>query len=447
MKRVKNRAMAVLLLAVVFLAGLSLYVVQFAAKGAEWVSFAPNKSVFSEGALRAGTLLDREGVVLSEMEDGRRVYGESAAVRKATLHAVGDAAGKIGTGALNVYASKLTGYNPITGVYTRAGEGKTVYLTIDSELNVTALEALDGRRGAVAVMNYKTGELLCMVSSPTFDPQAPPEDVETNDRYEGVYLNRFLSSAYTPGSVYKLITAAAAIEQIPDIYDRTFECAGTLPVGGDRVTCPSAHGTLSFEDALAVSCNCTFGVLALELGPEMMHDYARQYGITQRLDMLGTRSAAGRYDMAEAESIDLAWSGSGQYNTLVSPAAMLRFVSAVANDGKAVQPVLLRPRGLSALKPAATERLFQTDTAQKLAEMMSYNVYRTYSQERFPGLELYAKSGTAEVGRDVAAHAWFAGYITNEGYPLAFVVIIENGGGGLTNAGSVANKVLQRAVS
>ena len=132
-------------------------------------------------------------------------------------------------------------------------------------LNEIAYDALDGHSGTVAVYNYETGDVICMVSSPSFDPADPPDLSESDEGYEGVYINRFLSSVYTPGSVFKIVTAAAAIENIDDIYERDFECSGSLDVGGDSVTCTSAHGSLKFEDALAVSCNCAFAQLALEI--------------------------------------------------------------------------------------------------------------------------------------------------------------------------------------
>ncbi len=96
-------------------------------------------------------------------------------------------------------------FNPITGVVSPFGSsvtGSNIKLTISSDVSAAALQALNGKKGAVAVYNYKTGEVLCMVSSPTFDPLNIPSDIETNSTYEGVYLNNALSSTYTPGSIF-----------------------------------------------------------------------------------------------------------------------------------------------------------------------------------------------------------------------------------------------------
>ncbi len=444
MRKVGGRANALLILAALILTGLALWVARLIAKGPDWVSFAPNKTVYSDGVLALGTVTDRDGLVLSGASGGQRYYADDAAVRASTLHAVGDIGGNIGTGALKAFASRLIGYDFFSGAYSRAGAGKTVALSIDADLNVAAYEALGGRKGTVAVVNYETGELVCMVSSPSFDPQNPP-DLE-DSRYEGVYLNRFLSSAYTPGSTFKLVTLAAAIENIDGLYDRVFACDGGLNVGGETVTCSGVHGELKIEDALAVSCNSAFGELALELGGDTLARYAEKLGLTESLEIDGIQTAAGNFTAAPDETSYLAWSGIGQYEDTVCPAAMLRLVSAIANGGRAVDLTLLKPSGLGSVLPAGSERLMSADTADKIATMMNYNVYKTYGQENFPGLELYAKSGTAEVGGGAAPHAWFVGFITNQDYPLAFVAVVENGGGGSHSAGPVVNAVLQAAV-
>jgi peptidoglycan glycosyltransferase len=446
MKRVNTRAGALLILCALVLVGLSFYIFRFITKGRMWVSFPSNLTVYSDGILKVGTVLDRNGVLLTDVSGGSRLYADNASVRKATLHAVGDLGGNIGTGALSAFASRLIGYDILSGAYTRSGEGKDIYLTIDAQLNVTAYKALNGKKGAVGVMNYKTGELLCMVSSPSFDPTDMPDLESGGEKYEGIFINRFLSSAYTPGSTFKLVTLAAAMENIPDLYDRAFQCDGSLKIGGDVVNCTKKHGELSIEDALAVSCNSTFAQLALELGADKLSLYADKFGLTKSLKVDGIMTASGSFDKAEAETADLAWSGIGQYNDTVCPANMLRFVGAIANGGVAVDMSLICDKGLAGIIPPGSDRLLSKETADKIATMMNYNVYKSYGEGNFPGLELYAKSGTAEVGGSLQPHAWFVGYITNEDYPLAFVVIVENGGSGSKTAGAVANTVLQAAV-
>ena len=446
MKKVEKRALYALLLVAMAIAGMGFYIVRYIVSGGEWAGASFNATAYSGGTLTVGVLTDRNGVVLADITDGKRTFADSADVRKATLHAVGDLHGNIGTGAMTVYAPKLIGYNIITGAYSRTGRGRTVALTIDSRLNVEAYKALNGRRGAVMVINYKTGDVLCMVSNPSFDPSKPPDNVDNDPKYEGVYLNRAISSALTPGSTYKLLTAAAAIENISGIFDRTFECKGSLKVGNGTVICSRTHGKLTFEEALTVSCNSVFGELALELGADILASYSEEYGLTKRTTVGGITTAKGVFDKAKPDTADLAWSGIGQYNDTVCPAAMLRYVGAIANGGKAVKMNLLEKSGISTVLSGSADRIMRSDTAQSLGAKMDYSVHQKNVVGNFPGLKLHAKSGTAEVGGGKNSHAWFTGYITNEDYPLAFVVVVENGGGGFAIASPIANKVLQAAV-
>ena len=168
----------------------------------------------------------------------------------ATLHVVGDLYGNVGTGALTAFAKQLTGYTLLGGAYG-ATEGSDVYLTIDADLNEVAYEALNGRKGTVAVYNYETGEILCLVSSPSYDPVNIPDDLESNEAYEGAYVNRFFSATFTPGSVFKTVTLAAAVEEIPDLTERTWVCDGSAEIGGGTVTCAAAHGEQDIRQALA----------------------------------------------------------------------------------------------------------------------------------------------------------------------------------------------------
>lgn len=438
MKKIKKRAYFALIIAFALLAGMGIYMLRLWKDGGDWVMLRANQSVFSDGALDRGTVTDRNGVVLATAGDGVFSYAADETVRRACLHAVGDFGGHFGTGALSVFDEKLAGYNFFTGVTSINDDGGTVRLSIDASLNAAAYNALAGRRGAVLVSNYETGEILCMVSTPSYDPNNTPD--VSQPAYEGVYLNRALSSTYTPGSVFKLVTLAAAIENIPDLQQRSFYCAGSVVVAGNTVKCTGVHGEQTIELALANSCNCAFSELSQELGADKLYEYTEKYGFLEPLKIDGIETAAGRFDKAEAGSSDLSWSGIGQYNDLTSPISMLRYTAAVANGGIAREPTLLK-KGRS-----RETTLMSEETAKKIAEMMSYTVSYAYGTWRFPGLDIHAKTGTAEVG-DGKSHAWFTGYITNEGSPLAFTVVIENGGGGLAAAGPVANAVLQAAVS
>lgn len=448
MKRIEKRASVCLMLAAALLLGLGLFAFRFFFSGGKWVAQPFNYH------LQSGRVLDRDGDVLSWVDaNGKRQYYESETVRKATLHAVGDRGGMIGTSALVAFADKLSGYNPLTGVYTPMGAGNDLYLTLDARYNYLAYSALNGRKGAVGVYNYETGEILCMVSSPTFDPLDPPTVAEGDERYDGVYLNRFLSGTFVPGSVFKTVTLAAAIENLPDLYDRRWTCTGSTQVGGGAVTCPEVHGDMDIYDALARSCNGVFATLAVELGADTIQRYADKAGLTGNYSVSGIKTAAGRFDAAGASANQLGWAGVGQYSDAVNPCALMVYMGAIANGGRATVPQLVLKKesafGLntSLYLKSDTGRLIEPDTAAKVADMMARNVTASYGSKRFPNMDICAKSGTAEVGGDKAPNAWFAGFLRNADAPYAFVVLVENGGSGADNAGAVAAKILDALVN
>ena len=425
MKKVKRRATAALLIAALLVVGLAVYLVRLADDGGAWASY------FS-GGTPGGTILDRNGVVLYSSDEDGYSFAEDWSTRVSCYHLLGDPNGNVRTGALRQFRDRLAGYSFVEG----ATSGKTISLSVDSTLNVTAYSALAGRNGAVMLMDYTTGEVLCMVSSPGDDPENP-----SSEPADGTYLNKCLSSSFTPGSVFKLVTLAAAIDNIPDLFERSLWCEGEMIADGALLTCTGNHGSQTIEQALANSCNCAFGTLALELGPELMAEYAEKLGMTASLQLDGMDVLPGSFTKGGAGSVGLAWSGVGQYEDLVCPYAMLRYVSAIANGGSVYEPTLLGHGSLD----RETE-LLSAETAQRIAEMMNYNVQNAYGSWVFPGLDVSAKTGTAEVG-DGTSHAWMTGFLNDPAHPYAFVVILEHAGGGLANAGPVANTVLQAAVS
>ncbi len=452
MKRIYKRTVAALLVVVLFVCGFGLYLFRYIKDGDEWVTFAVNRHAYTNGVLTTGSIYDRNGELLAGIEDGGRVFSDDYTVRRATLHVVGDAEGNIGTGLLTSYATTLMGYDLINGAYSRTGEGNSIYTTLDAELCATALNALGGSKGAVVVYNYETGEVVCMVSAPGFDPNDPPEIDGEDDRYDGAYINRAISSTFTPGSIFKVVTLAAAIENLPDLWDKTFTCTGEIEVGGEIITCSGVHGTIGIEDALAMSCNVAFAQLSLELGAEKIERYAEKAGLLDSFDLGKLTVAGGRYDRAPEGSADLAWSGIGQYNDLVNPLAMARYMGAIAAQGRAANPQLIdkvrTPLGLpgAITWPSGHTRLMSSSTADTLKQMLRYNVTSYYGEWRFPGLAVCAKSGTAEVAEGDAPHAWFTGFLDDPENPYAFAVIVENGGWGVSVAGAVANQVLQQLV-
>ena len=429
MKRIKRRAAAALVLAILVVVWLGAFTVRLARDGGEWAAYSANRHIYQNGILSGGTITDRNGVVLAKSENGSFSYAEDAALRTAVLHAVGDVRGYTGTSALTLFAPALSGYDFVRGT---PGGGADLALSLDSEVQRTAYESLAGRAGAVFVYNYENGEILCMASSPSYDPTETPDG-----SIDGLFLNRCIGAAYTPGSVFKLVTLLAAYENIPDLGERRFWCEQEIEIGGDIVHCTGWHGEQTVEQALANSCNCAFAAIARELGGETIAKYAEKLGLSGSLTLDGAETASGHFAQAAAGSSLEAWSGIGQHEDLVTPYAMARYCGAIAAGGIAHEPTLLLGG-----KNGST-RLLTAEAAEYLGGCMNYNVIYGYGSERFPGLDLCAKSGTAELG-DGTTNAWFTGYLKS-GAPLAFAVVIENGGGGLTNAGALANTVLQKA--
>ena len=181
----------------------------------------------------------------------------------------------------------MVGFSLITGT---SGTGNTIKLTLDANLNNAAYQAMAGRKGVAALYNYETGEVLCMLSTPSFDPADDAEAAKVaagDSNYDGAYLNRFLSGTYTPGSTFKLVTAAAALETLHNEDSFSYTCTGSLTLNGEKITCPSVHGTQDFATALANSCNGAFATLATQVGGKTLEKYAKEAGLTSKVNVNG----------------------------------------------------------------------------------------------------------------------------------------------------------------
>ena len=446
MKKIEKRAIMCLLLAFVLLTGVGIFSYRYVAHGDDWASYEGNRDVYNEGDLSKGKLYDTNGTLLMQNTPDGMIFNDDASVRTALMHITGDKDNNISTGANRAFTDELIGYNLINGVYSLNNAGKDVSLTLDANICATAYEALAGRSGTVGVYNYKTGEILCMVSSPTYDPVDPPSEPE-----DGVYINRFTSATFVPGSIFKLVTAAAAIENLDDAYTWEINCTGSVSYGGEyAVTDVSAHGTVDLEKALEVSCNCYFGQLAEKLGPDLLEKYTEKAGLMTSYDIDGIKTTEGTFDFPDSGR-NLAWTGIGQWEDMINPCSMMVYMGAIANGGEATHPNIVKPTTFMGKQidkiTTKTTNMIDSTTAASLTEMMANNVVSHYGSENFPGLSLCAKSGTAEVGDYKEPHAWFAGFLNDDSNPYAFIVLVENSGYGADVAGAVANTVMQAVVN
>ena len=443
MKKLEKRSLICILIAAVLLGGMGLFVYRYIVHGGEWATFYGNTQIYTDGMLNRGTVTDRNDELLMDCTPDGIVYNNDYTTRVATVHAVGDPKGNIPTGAINVFRSQLIGFDLLNGTYDTSSDGKKIKLTIDAKANVAAYNALGGRTGTVGVMNWKTGELLTMVSTPSFDP-AGSLPTDTGSSY---YFNNFMSGLLTPGSTFKLVTSAAVIDTLPDRDSFTFNCDGINKLGNEKLVDVESHGKVDFKSALAKSCNGAFGALTREVGAKTMREYVDRVGLTKPVVINGVETAAGSFDFPDDNDIKLSWAGIGQADDQVNPCAMLVYMGAIANGGEAIQPTLIK--SATFLKKIAGGKsmgnYLDQSTAEELRRMMKNNVKKNYGEGNYPGLDLYAKSGTAEVGD--RSDSWFVGFIDNEDAPYAFVVWVKGGGFGSSTAGPIARTVLNQLIN
>ncbi len=446
MNRIAGRSIITLILALVLIVGLGFFIVEYVTKADTWVVSSGSPHIYNGDNIDCGVIVDRERYLLADLE-GEREYSQSESLRRSTVHWLGDRYGNISAPAISHYASQIAGFDLVSGVYSHADAAGMVELTLSAKVQQAALEAMGDYKGTVAVYNYKTGQILCAVTTPTYDPDNPPDITQdTSGAYEGVYLNRFTQSTYIPGSIYKIVTLAAALETIPDIQDRTFTCTGSYEVQGEKITCESTHGQQSLKNAFSNSCNCAFAQIAIELGGETLEAFSKKFGITQPVTFDGITTAAGNYEASGAD-VNVAWSGVGQYNNQINPCSYLTFMSAIAGNGQRVNPYLVERITVSntqtyQAKTDNGEKILSEKTVQVLQEYLRNNVAARYGDGNFPGLTVCAKTGTAQVGGEQKPNAMLAGFCADEQYPLAFIVCVEDAGYGSAVCIPIAAKVL-----
>lgn len=457
MKMTSRRGLVVLLLVVAVLAGLGFLGFKLAVNGETWATLRANEHLTENGSfIAAGHIIDRNGEILAKTENNERIYNDSERIRRSTLHIVGDTEGYISSGVQTAYKTQLIGYNKVTGLHSlvKNGRGNDVKLTLDSELCSIAYDKLNGRKGVVAAYNYKTGELLCSVSSGNYDIRNKPTEEEIakneNGQYDGIYMNRLIDGLYTPGSTFKIVTAASVLENKKNINNWEYVCEGETTIDGVKVTCPHRHGKLTFKTAFSNSCNCAFAELGADLGKEKLTSTAKEFGFGESFSFGRVNTEKSRIDLEKAKKGDIAWAGVGQYTTLVNPYHMLTLVGAVANNGTAALPYAVSsvatPEGRVLEETLSESREYiSPEVAKKVKELMRFTVEDNYGDWRFKGLQMCGKTGTAEVSDNDKPHSWFVGFSENPSCPVAIVVVVENGGWGSSAALPVASAVMEGA--
>ena len=412
-----------------------------------------------------GTIVARDGTVLAQSGPGGRTYPLGAAA----AHAVGYASARFGTAGLesaydDALSPRAVANDPlgeIAALFERrprpvAIRGATIVTTLDPAVQTALYDALAQHdRAAGVALDPRTGEVLALASVPSFDP----------DRLDAIFatlanathsplLDRATDGLYPPGSTFKIVTAAAALDAGVVTLDSTFDDSGSLPVGAFTVhdNEGEATGSQDLTGAFALSSNVDFAQLALWLGPERWSEETSRWGFG---DAVGFTLPVARDRVPAAAELSpgvLAQLGFGQADLLVTPLRMALVAATVASGGTEPRPYLVRAlraggRESTLEVPAPLATPISTETASQVGGMMVAVVRRgTGTAAALPNVEVAGKTGTATnpAGR---SHAWFVAYAPADAPRVAVAIVVENAGYGGDVAAPIARRVIAAALA
>ncbi len=427
-------------------------------KGEEYMNHPANQRqwIAEQNTLR-GDICDRDGEILAyskKDEEGNqeRIYKYP----KLFAHVIGYSSKVYGKSQLELTYNKelagLTEASGIAGAFDENKKGDTVQLTVSYKLQKKASDLMGNRNGAVVAMNPQTGEILCMVSTPSFDTssKALSQSWQTlSENQEAPFLNRAVSGLYPPGSVIKTVILSAALEN--GLEDEIINDEGSIEIKG--VTFPNtknkAYGEITLEEAYNVSSNVAFISTGVKLGGEKVKAYYERFGIGSRIDFdLPMYSSKFGYDRKMTDD-QVALASIGQGNVLVTPLQMAMMTSTIANGGRVVKPYLVKKvtnsLGVTVANGSSTtiNRAIREETAKKVAEYMTSTVEKgTASRAGVRGIKVAGKTGTAENEKEGKEHAWFVGFAPADNPQIAIAVVLEySGGTGGGNAAPIASEL------
>ena len=407
-----------------------------------------------------GSILDRDGNVLaSSSAAGTREYNDADAA-----HVVGYLSAQYGSdGAELAFNSLLSGQaggswlDAFKSEFTRDSlHGLDVKLTIDPKIQAAAVSALGDRPGAVVALDPRNGQVLALVSYPTYNPaQLTTNGEQLFHSAAAPLLDRATQGLYPPGSTFKTVTASAALTDGVVQPNTPLTCPGQLVFDGFPVACtnaPQGIGTYPFSHFFAFSINAIFAKVGTELGWSRLLDMAHNYGFGSSfpftLDTAPTQIHDPNAD--ETETL-LASTAFGQGQILTTPLQMAAITETIANGGVMEQPHI----GLAALNGSKTvenldshssKRIISTQVANEIRDMMVAVVTNGQADVGVSGIQVAGKTGTAETGVDGNSHAWFLAFAPAQNPTIAIAVIVENGGHGGSVAAPVAGKIIQAAL-
>lgn len=420
---------------------------------------------------RGSILIDGTAIATSKKSNDRYVYQREYANGALYAPVTGFSSLVYGNGgglegAENDYLSgnsdKLFYRRLIDVVTGKPNNGANLELTINPKIQAAAKRALGNNRGAVVALDPKTGAVLAMVSSPSYNPNAlaghDTEQVmqtwkELNADPSNPMVNRALAgNLYPPGSTFKLVTSAAALESGKYSENSTLSGPATMLLPQTKTYLPNDdhracgdNDETSLKHALAISCNTAFAQLGLDLGKDALEKQAQKFGFgdTIRVPMRATPSTF----PSELNKPQLAMSAIGQYEVRVTPLQVALISAAIANDGKQMQPYLVKNvvdsdmDVISSTDPKVRATPISSTTAATLTDMMRAVVTDGSGKlAEVPGGDVVGKTGTAQGDTSKAADLWFTGFAPQKDPKIALAIVIEAGGGqGVsTLAGQVA---------
>ncbi|MBU3128967.1 peptidoglycan D,D-transpeptidase FtsI family protein [Clostridium tagluense] len=340
----------------------------------------------------------------------------------------------------------------------KAKVGRDLVTTLDMNLQEKAYNLLGNNKGAVVALNPKTGEILAMVSKPSFNPNYLDTNWSTinNDKNRPL-LNRAVSGLYPPGSTFKVVSALSSIENLGGVKNKTFHDNGKLVFNSTQSLSDfegEVPGDVSFKDAFVLSSNVVFGGLGLDLGNDKLKSTAEKFYFNKTIPSDGIiidNSKFPSYKKNEAGNI--AQSAIGQSGVLASPMQMALVASTIANGGVMMEPYLVNKvmtnKGslVKETTPASIATVATSENSDYIKDLMRAVVSRgTGTAANIPGLDVCGKTGTADYdinGVPAEAHSWFIGLAPYNNPKIAISVIVENGGQGGVLAASIAGKLIK----
>lgn len=433
---------------------------------------ANRRSLLQQYSIKRGDILTLDGqrIALSEDTGGKLRYRRTYPGGELYGHITGFASINYGNSRIEqTYDDALLGDS---GVVTMqdiedkllgAGDaGDDVRLTIHSRLQETARTALGSNRGAVVALDPSTGEVRAMWSSPSYDPTplASHDAKEARSYWRSLdpssarspLVSLATSGGYPPGSTFKVITAAAALESGRYDRDSTFpdpdrlepcsdaeEEAPCMPLTTKSLTNFTNTSCLggsqiNLFDALRVSCDTTFAIIGLEI-PEDVREVAERFGFNEEIPIDVGNEASTMPDISDDQAPLRAYAGIGQGDVVATPLQMALVAAGIANDGDVPRPRLVReiisPQAaiVRRFEPEVMSEAVSADTAAEVTEMMVAAVENgTGTTAQIPGVEVAGKTGTAQTVEGANPHTWFIAFAPANDPKLAVAVIVEHGG-------------------